>query len=220
MKKFLTGVFCIILCLCMGLALSACANGEPSQTPDDTPSGETPSDPSGEPSDPSSETPAEWGDVLVVYFSATGNTEEVAGFIAAGTGGDTFELVPVQPYTQEDLRWTDENSRVVREHNDPSLQNVALTASTVENWVDYETVFVGYPIWWHEAAWPVNTFIRANDFTGKTVIPFCTSSSSDLGNSGTLLAEMAGTGNWLEGRRFGSSGQEQAVASWLDSLGF
>ena len=79
-------------------------------------------------------------------------------------------------------------------------------------------MFIGYPIWWHEAAWPVNTFIRSNDFTGKTVIPFCTSSASDLGESGKLLAEMAGTGEWLEGVRFSSNVTEKEVIEWLEGL--
>ena len=94
-----------------------------------------------------------------------------------------------------------------------------LTASTVENWEEYDTIFLGYPIWWGIAAWPVDGFIEANDFTGKTVIPFCTSASSGLGESGQLLAEMAGTGNWLEGQRFSSSVSQEDIQAWVESLG-
>ena len=110
-------------------------------------------------------------------------------------------MVPEAPYTSADLNWTDSSSRVNAEHNDPSKQDVKLAKNTVDNWTDYDTVFIGYPIWWGIAAWPVNDFVKNNDFTGKTVIPFCTSTSSGLGQSGTLLAEMANGGNWQEGPR-------------------
>lgn len=156
---------------------------------------------------------------LVVYYSATGNTEDVAGCIAEAMDADVFALEPVEPYSSDDLNWSDENSRVVYEHDNPEARNVELMAATVDNWESYDTVFIGYPIWWHIAAWPVDGFIAANDFTGKTVIPFCTSSSSDLGESGELLAEAAGTGNWLEGERFASSVSEEAVLEWIDGLG-
>ena len=159
------------------------------------------------------------GGTLVVYYSATGNTEAVASYIAEYTDGDLFELEPVEPYTDDDLNWTDDNSRVTRENEDESLRDVELVADTVENWDSYDTVFIGYPIWWGIAAWPVDTFVEANDFTGKTVIPFCTSSSAGLGESGELLSEMAGTGDWQEGMRFRSSASEEDVQEWIESLG-
>lgn len=132
---------------------------------------------------------------LVVYFSASGNTARVANYIADAVNADTLELVPVDAYTDEDLDWTREGSRVNREHENKALRQVALVVNTVENWDSYDMVFIGYPIWWGIAAWPVNDFVEANDFTGKTVIPFCTSSSSGLGESGRLLAELAETGD-------------------------
>lgn len=98
------------------------------------------------------------------------------------------------------------------------MRNVELTSTAVENWEDYKTVFIGYPNWWGTAAWPVNVFITANDFTGKTVIPFCTSSSSGIGESGELLAKAAGTGNWLEGERFQSGASEEDVKDWVEGL--
>ena len=155
----------------------------------------------------------------MVYYSATGNTEAVAQTIADTAGADLFELEPSDPYTDEDLDWTDDNSRVTQEYEDTSLRDVELTVDTVENWEEYDTVFIGYPIWWGIAAWPVDTFVEANDFTGKTIIPFCTSSSSGLGESGELLAEQAGTGEWLEGHRFSSSVSADDVQAWLDELG-
>lgn len=162
---------------------------------------------------------AEAGKTLVVYYSATGNTKAVAEYIAGALDGDTLELTPVEPYTSADLSWTDESSRVSREHDDPSLRTVELTADTVENWDSYDTVFIGYPIWWGIAAWPVDGFVTANDFTGKTVIPFTTSASSGLGESGELLAEMAGTGDWQEGIRFSSGVSEEEVLTWVEGLG-
>lgn len=166
-----------------------------------------------------SDTDSNTGKTLVVYYSATGNTQEAANYIAQATDADIFELEPVEPYTDDDLNWTDENSRVVYEHDNPDARDVELVADTVENWDSYDTVFIGYPIWWGIAAWPVDGFIEANDFTGKTVIPFCTSASSSLGESGQLLAEAAGSGNWLEGERFPSSVSEEDVQTWIDSLG-
>ena len=157
--------------------------------------------------------------VLVVYYSATGNTAQVAQYIADSTGGDLFEIQPVEPYTDDDLNWTDDNSRVSQEHADESLRDVELVADTVDNWDQYDTVFIGYPIWWGIAAWPVDDFVEANDFSGKTVIPFCTSSSSGLGESGQLLADMAGTGDWQEGQRFRSGASQEDVQSWVEELG-
>ena len=158
------------------------------------------------------------GDVLVVYFSGTGNTEAVAQTIASTLDADLFELEPADPYTDEDLDWTVDGSRVNQEHENEALQAVELTADTVENWEEYDTVFIGYPIWWGIAAWPVNDFIQANDFTGKTVVPFCTSASSGLGQSAERLEQMAGSGTWLEGRRFSQSPSQQEVQSWVESL--
>lgn len=161
----------------------------------------------------------ESGKTLVVYYSATGNTEEAANFIAAATNADIFKLEPKDPYTDADLDWTNDNSRVVYEHDNPDARNVELVLAAVPDWESYDTVFIGYPIWWGIAAWPVDSFIIANDFTGKTVMPFCTSSSSGLGESGELLAELAGTGEWLEGIRFSSGVSESDVQTWVDSLG-
>jgi len=157
--------------------------------------------------------------VLVVYFSASGNTEAVAETIADTLNADLFALVPADPYTDDDLNWTVSGSRVNREHENESLRDVELVHDTVSNWDEYDTVFIGYPIWWGIAAWPVNDFIRSNDFTGKTVIPFCTSASSGFGQSGELLEEMAGTGSWLEGRRFPERTSQSDIRNWVNSLG-
>lgn len=159
------------------------------------------------------------GKTLVVYYSATGSTKAVAQTIVEATGGDLFELQPVQAYTSEDLDWTRNSSRVSKEHDNESLRTVELAADTMPDWDSYSTVLIGYPIWWGIAAWPVDGFVKANDFTGKTVIPFCTSSSSGLGDSGELLKKMAGTGNWKDGKRFASGVSALEVQSWIKGLG-
>ena len=159
------------------------------------------------------------GKTLVVYYSAPGSTENVAGYIADAVEADLFALEPVNPYTSEDLNWTNNNSRVSVEHENESKRVVELVSATVDNWDEYDTVFVGYPIWWGIAAWPVNEFIKTNDFTGKTVIPFCTSANFDLGESGALLSEMAGMGDWQMGQLFRSSSSEDEVRTWVEDMG-
>ena len=164
-------------------------------------------------------TDGETGKTLVVYYSASGRTKTVAETIAETAGADMFEIVPDEPYTSEDLDWTNDDSRVSREHDNESLRDVELVKVTPDNWDSYDTILIGYPIWWGIAAWPVDNFVKGNDFSGKTVIPFCTSSSSGLGQSGTLLEQMAGTGTWQEGQRFSSGASASEVQDWVNSLG-
>ena len=155
---------------------------------------------------------------LVAYYSATGSTKAVATTIANAIDADIFEITTVQPYTNDELNWRNNDSRVSKEHDNESLRNVELTQTTPDSWATYDTVFIGYPIWWYIAAWPVDNFVKGNDFTGKTVIPFCTSASSGIGDSGSLLQQMAGTGNWQEGHRFSSGASSSDVQKWVDSL--
>ncbi len=131
------------------------------------------------------------------------------------TGGTLFEIEPAEPYTNDDLNYNDPDSRVSKEHDDESLRDVKLKTTDVSDWSSYTTVYIGYPIWWGEAAWPVNAFVRANDFSGKTVIPFCTSASSPLDSSASNLAKLASTGDWKEGQRFSSSVNTQTVEDWV-----
>lgn len=156
--------------------------------------------------------------ILVVYYSAQSHTEAVAKKIANNLNADIFEIVPKDVYTSDDLNWSNDKSRVSREHNDESLRNVELETTKVDNWNNYDTILIGYPIWWGIAAWPVNTFVKANDFTNKTVIPFCTSASSDIGNSGKLLENDAKGGKWLTGQRFSSSPADNDVKEFTDSV--
>lgn len=151
------------------------------------------------------------GKTLVVYYSATGTTKGVAEKIAEETGADIFAIEPKVPYSDDDLDWTNDDSRVSREHENEDERDVPLVTTTVDNWDSYDTVFIGYPIWWGIAAWPVNNFVKNNDFTGKKVITFCTSASSGIGDSGNLLKEVAGTGDWQDGERL----TEDEVPSWV-----
>ena len=162
--------------------------------------------------------PGKTGKVLVAYFSGSGNTERVAKTIADALNADLFAITPVTPYTSDDLNWTVEGSRVNREHDNEALRDVALTQTTPANWNEYDTVFLGYPIWWGIAAWPVNTFVKNNDFTGKTVIPFATSASSGMGQSRDLLQQMANSGTWESGQRFSGGASDSTVRSWADGL--
>ena len=208
----------LVLSLLAGCADTPFNDGTPAPAPEG-PQGEAQQEPEAKPeTDVETDPETKNGGVLVVYYSATGSTEAVAGYIANATDGDTFAITPSEPYSSADLNWTDSESRVSREHDDPSLRTMDLAETAVDGWEDYDTVFIGYPIWWGIAAWPVDNFITANDFTGKTVIPFCTSSSSGLGESGELLAELAGTGDWQEGQRFRSSVAEADVVDWVNGL--
>lgn len=218
----------LLLSVVLVLSLAACGSASKPASSTTQPETSAPTEqPATEPSESSSTTPPEsepgtqpeTGKTLVVYYSASGNTERVAKDIAEAAGADLFEIVPTEVYTSDDLDWTNPDSRVSREHDDESLRDVPLTTTEVPDWDSYDTVFIGYPIWWGIAAWPVDTFVKNNDFTGKTVIPFATSSSSGIGQSGSLLADMAGTGEWQEGQRFSSGVSSDDVQSWVNGLG-
>lgn len=164
------------------------------------------------------QTSAEGGKTLVVYFSASGSTRGVAEKVAKITEADLFEVEPVETYTDDDLNWTNDDSRVSREHDDESLRDVELVSTSVENWDSYDTVYIGYPIWWGDAPRIMSTFVESHSFEGKTVVPFCTSGSSSIGRSGSNLAAQAGSGNWLDGERFSGSVTEDEIQSWIDGL--
>lgn len=214
MKKLATVVLSCLLMFC----LVACSSGGSGSTSSADTSSSSVSSASDETSATTEESSTDLGNVLVVYYSATGNTERVANSIAEATGGDLFEIEPTEPYTDDDLNWNDESSRVSREYEDESLRDVPLVNTTVDGWDDYDTVFIGYPIWWGIAAWPVDGFVEANDFSDKTVIPFATSTSSGMGQSGELLADLAGTGDWQDGMRFSSGAGDDEVQEWVETL--
>lgn len=159
------------------------------------------------------------GSVLVAYFSGTGNTERAAEAIAAQLGADAFQVQPAQPYTEADLRYNDFSSRVSLEHEDPGLQDVELKQASPDGWDAYSTVVLGYPIWWGGPAWPMTSFVRSNDFDGKTVIPFVTSGGSGLGQSAEELEAAAGAGTWQRGKDFSSDVTADEAAKWAAGLG-
>ncbi len=198
MKKIIS----ILLCLGIAFSLAACGSNTAGDRLSSSPESSKTETVSG-------------GKTLVVYYSATGSTKSVAGKIAKTLSADIFEVVPEKPYTSADLNWSDDKSRVSLEHSDESKREVALVKSTPDNWEQYDTVYIGYPIWWGIAAWPVNGFVKANDFTGKTVIPFCTSASSGIGESDKQLKAMAKKGDWKDGKRFSSSASDSDIADWL-----
>ena len=155
---------------------------------------------------------------LVVYFSCTGNTKGAAEPIAQVTGGDLYAITPSQPYSDADLNYNDKSSRSTTEQNDTNARPGI--DGTIDNWEQYGTVYVGYPIWWGEEPRIMDTFAEKYDFTGKTVIPFCTSGGSDIGQSGSNLAKLAGgSGRWLSGKRIETGASAGDITAWISGLG-
>ncbi len=155
------------------------------------------------------------GKTLVVYFSCTGTTETLAKYAADILGGDLYEIVPEDPYTEEDLAYYT-GGRADREQNDPSARPAI--SGQVDNMEQYDTILLGYPIWHSQAPRIISTFLESYDLAGKTIIPFCTSHSSGIGSSADNLHHLAPGANWREGRRFGSGVSRQEVESWIAGL--
>ena len=166
--------------------------------------------------EPAAEKAATHSDVLVAYFSATGTTKGVAEKIAAITGGDLYEIVPAKPYSDAELNWNDRSSRSTKEQNDKSARPEIGSADVSLD--GYTTVYLGFPIWWGEEPHILDTFVEKYSFEGVTVIPFCTSSSSGIGRSGPNMEALAGSGNWLDGKRFGGNVSEADLQSWIEGL--
>lgn len=157
------------------------------------------------------------GSTLVVYFSATGTTEALAEYAADSIGAELYEIEPAEPYTDADLDYGNDNSRSTQEMNDPSARPEI--SGSIEDIAQYDTIFIGYPIWWGEAPRILSTFVESYDLSGKTIVPFCTSSSSGIGSSATKLAELTSGAEWLEGERFGSGTSRDEIVSWINGLG-
>lgn len=230
MKKLVT----ILLALVMAFALAACAAGtESTENSGNTGSSQNAEDQSatssnaGNESVESSETPDSNSDdtvsepesskILVAYFSATNNTEGVAQKLADGLGADLYEITPEQPYTDEDLDYGNSGSRSSVEMDDPSARPAI--SGSVENMDQYDVVFVGYPIWWGEAPRIMSTFIESYDFSGKTLVAFCTSASSGFGSSDSALSAAASNATWLNGHRFAAGASADDVMEWASGLG-
>ena len=165
---------------------------------------------------PETDTESEGTKVLVVYFSATNTTEGVAEHIANGLNADIYEIVPEDPYTDADLNYNDNNSRTTIEMNNPNVRPAI--SGSVENMEQYDIIFVGYPIWWGEAPRIVSTFMESYDFSGKTIVPFCTSGGSGIGSSASNLERLTSGATWLDGRRINGSDSQDTVMEWVNSL--
>ncbi|MCQ2535140.1 MAG: flavodoxin [Clostridia bacterium] len=154
--------------------------------------------------------------ILVVYFSVTGNTKTIAEKIATLTDADLYEIKPAVEYTDADIDYGDSNSRTSKEQNDlsvrPEIQSETISLE------GYDTIYIGYPIWWGEEPRIMDTFVESYDFGDITMIPFCTSGSSGIGNSGKNLADNADSGNWLEGQRFSATASESELEDWISNL--
>ena len=184
-------------------AVSSVSEAEESEAPEVNPAAEE------------EETETEKG-ILVVYFSATGTTKGIAEKIASVTGGNLYEITAAEEYTEADLNYNDSNSRTTHEQDDPSVRP-EISSETIS--LDgYSTVYIGYPIWWGEEPRIMDTFVESCSFDGITMIPFCTSGSSGIGRSGKNLADNAGSGNWLEGRRFDGGASEEEISSWISEI--
>ena len=159
------------------------------------------------------------GKSIVVYFSASGNTKAAAEKIAELTGSDLMEIVPEEKYTEADLNWHDGESRTSVEKDDASIRP-AIKPDT-KNLADYDTVFLGYPIWWGTAPKVLWNFVEKHDFTGKTVLPFCTTHSSSEGESGRTLQKLSGNnGTWKDAKRFPEHPSDSDISSWVNETGF
>ncbi len=187
--------------------LAACG----SSTPDETSSTQT-----AETHNTVAENTAVDSDVLVVYFSATGTTKGVAEKIASITGGDLYEILAAEPYTSDDLNYNDRSSRSTKEQNDKNARpEIGSKDISLEG---YTTIYLGFPIWWGEEPRILDTFVEKYSFEGITVIPFCTSASSGIGHSGSNMETLAGSGTWLDGKRFGGNVSEADLQSWIEGL--
>ena len=160
--------------------------------------------------------PAEHSDVLVAYFSATGTTKGVAERIASVTGGDLYQILAAEPYTEDDLNYNNDSSRSTVEQNDKSVRpEIGSEEISLDG---YTTIYLGFPIWWGEEPRILDTFVEEYNFEGITVIPFCTSGGSGIGRSGSNMESLAGDGTWLEGQRFSGNVSEEELQSWIEGL--
>lgn len=153
---------------------------------------------------------------LVAYFSASGVTEKLAKTLAAAVGADIFEIRPEQPYTDADLNWQDKNSRSSIEMRDKSFRPAV--ADKIENMADYDTIYVGFPIWWYVAPTIINTFLEQYDLTGKTIVPFATSGGSGMGNTNTELAPSCKGAILKEGKKFSANTDKTELKTWSENL--
>lgn len=154
--------------------------------------------------------------ILVAYFSATGTTKQIAGYAADFLNADMYEITPDIPYSEKDLSYYT-GGRADKEQNDTTARPAI--SGSVENMEQYDTIILGYPIWHGQAPRIISTFLESYDFSGKTILPFCTSHSSGIGSSDTNLRSLAKNASWLAGKRFSADTSKEDIAAWLESNG-
>jgi flavodoxin len=216
-----------ILALITSFALAVCLAGCGDTVPATWNTGTAPSSQTTSASESESESESETtavatsettsgNDTLVAYFSATGTTKGIAEKIAKITDADLYEITAAQPYTDDDRNWKDSKSRCSIEQNDASVRpEISSETISLEG---YKTIYIGYPIWFAQEPRIMDTFVEKYNFEGITVIPFCTSGSSGIGQSGKNLEANAGSGKWLEGKRFSGSATEEEIKEWIESM--
>ena len=198
MKKLLASIMAVILVL----AMTSCSGGNSGASGDDQAAQQN--------TDVRS---------IVVYFSCTGNTKAVAEEVAAQTGSELHEIVPEEPYTEEDLNYNNDNCRANIEMNDPESRPAI--SNTIENFSEYDTIYIGYPIWWGSLPRIMNTFLDTYDFSGKTIVPFCTSGSSSISQSVSVIREAEPEAQIKKGLQISSAGADDSsyeVRKWLEEI--
>lgn len=198
MKKLLASIMAVMLVL----AMTSCSGGNSGASGDDQAAQQN--------TDVRS---------IVVYFSCTGNTKAVAEEVAAQTGSELHEIVPEEPYTEEDLNYNDDSCRANVEMNDPESRPAI--SNTIENLSDYDTIYIGYPIWWGSLPRIMNTFFDTYDFSGKTIVPFCTSGSSSISQSVSVIREAEPEAQIKEGLQVSSAGADDSsdeVSRWIEEI--
>lgn len=216
LSLFLTLALMIYLTACGSTAGQGTTDPDPS-TDANSPAVSTPEAPSpnqpedtAQPSGDLSGEPEDGGaKILIAYFSATNNTENIANHLDSILDADLYEIVPETPYTSDDLNYNDSSSRSSQEMDDPSARPAI--SGSVDNMEQYDVIFLGYPIWWGEAPRIINTFLESYDLSGKTIAPFCTSASSPLGSSAAHLQEQTDGVPWLDGHRFSGNASADDV---------
>ncbi|MDE7105765.1 MAG: aldo/keto reductase [Anaeroplasmataceae bacterium] len=204
MKKLFGSILFILLFFC----LTGCKAGNTDDNP------KIPDEPKGD-SDVQNPPVVSNSNILIAYFSCTNTTKALAEIIKEETNGTLYEIVPEIPYTEADLKYYT-NCRADKEQNDLSCRPAI--NGKVENMNQYDTIFLGYPIWHSQAPRIISTFLESYDFSNKTIIPFCTSHSSGIGSSDTNLHSLASKANWMTGRRFSSDTKKPIVSEWIKSL--
>ncbi len=226
MKKtcflFLTVAIVLILAACGSVAGQGNTGSAPApegnapastvseRSPENRPENATPSE-----GGPVGESESSGKKILIAYFSATNNTENIANHLDDILDADLYEIVPEIPYTSDDLNYNGD-CRANREQNDDTARPAI--SGSVDNMEQYDVIFLGYPIWWGQAPKIMYTFAEAYDLSGKTIVPFCTSGSSGIGSSATNLAAVTDGATWLSGNRFSGNASQSTVENWVDSL--